>query len=212
MADFDKAFRVSSAARGGYKGVSQSSEIYRGIDRRFHPSWDGWPIVDALKFAASDEQELHSTLAQNKRLGEKVRSWFRQTYWDRFSGDRIQSQEIAEELFESSAELGVGRAVNCLQKSLNVLRAGGGSDQTFIVEDGRLGQETLDALEISLKTGGSPYVLHVMRILQAFHYISRIKKNPGRDAIAAERLKNLAVTRRDTPKRPAPPKDLRVED
>jgi len=211
MADFDKAFRVSLAARGGYRAVSEGLEIYRGIERRFHPSWDGWPIVDALKFAASDEQELQSTLSQNKKLGEKVRSWFKQTYWDRFSGDRIRNQEIAEELFESSLELGVGRAVNCLQKALNLLDAGA-PEQAPIVEDGRLGEESLDVLETSLQTGGASHILHVMRVLQALHYISRIRKNPGRDAVARERLENLVVTRRNTPIRPAPPMDLRVED
>ena len=211
MADFDKAFRVSPAARGGCKAVSEGLEIYRGIDRRFHPSWDGWPIVDALKFAASDEQELQSTVSQNKKLGEKVRIWFKQNYWDRFSGDRVGNQEIAEELFESSLELGVGRAVNCLQKTLNLLQAGD-PEPDAVVEDGRLGQETLDALEASLQSGGASQILHVMRILQALHYISRIRKNPGRDVVAREHLENLVVTRRNTPIRPAPPMDLRVED
>ena len=211
MADFDKAFRVSLAARGGYKAASEGLEIYRGIDRRFHPSWDGWPIVDALKFAASDEHEFQSTLSQNKKLREKVRIWFKQTYWDRFSGDRIRNQELAEELFESSVELNVDRAVNCLQKTLNLLNAGD-PERPALVEDGRLGQETLEVLGTSLQNEGTSHILHVMRILQALHYITRIRKNPGRDAAAGERLKNLVVTRRNAPIRPAPPMDLRVED
>lgn len=211
MADFSKAFSGSPAARGGYAVTSEGAEIYRGIDRRFHSAWDGWPIVDALKFAASDEQELQNTLAQNKKIREKVRTWFKHMYWDRFAGDRITNQEIAAELFEASVELGVGRAVNCLQKSLNLLN-GGRPEQAPIVEDGRPGQETLDALETCLTTDGFSFVLHVMRILQALHDIGRIRKNPVQDRVARERLRRWVVKRQEAQSKPAPPKDLRVED
>lgn len=211
MADFSKAFSISAAARGGYSATSEGAEIYRGIDRRFHPAWDGWEIVDALKFAASDDNELQSTLAQNKKLGEKVRNWFKQVHWDRFSGDRIPDQDIAEELFESSVELGVERAVNCLQKSLNLLNAGR-KEKRWIIEDGRLGEGTLRALEISLKEDGSSYLVNVMRILQAVHYVSRMKNSPEQDSFARERLRDLVVTRHKVPSKPSPPKGLRVED
>lgn len=211
MADFNKAFDVSSGATGGYFTITEGVEVYRGIDRRFHPAWDGWKIIDALRFAASDEEELQMMLAQNKKLKEKVRTWFKQVYWDRFSGDRIPNQDIAEELFESSIELGVERAVNCLQKSLNLLTAGC-AEKVRTIEDGRLGQETLHALEICLKTDGSGYLLNVMRILQALHYISRMKQNPEQDLFAREKLGKLVVTRHKAPSKPAPPKGLRVED
>jgi lysozyme family protein len=210
MADFSKAFGVSFAARGGDALISEDGEIYRGINRRFHPAWDGWPIIDALKFAASDETELRSMLGQNRKLGEKVVAWFKQMYWDRFSGDRIPNQEIGAELFESSLELGVGRAVNCLQKSLNLLNAG--RSGTSIVEDGRLEQGTVDALEVCLRNDGATYVLNVMRILQALHYIGRLKKNPGQDLFARAQLGHLLVTRRNAQVKPAPPMGLRVED
>jgi hypothetical protein len=52
------------------------------------------------------------------------------------------------------------------------------------IEDGRLGQETLRALEICLKADGAGYLLNVMRILQALHYIGRIKQNPEQDSFA----------------------------
>jgi hypothetical protein len=211
MADFIKAFSAASVGRGSYTAIPEGAEIYRGIDRRFHPAWYGWRIIDALKFAASDENELQSTLAQNKRLREKVRNWFKQMYWDRFSGDLIPNQEIASELFESSVELGVGRAVNCLQKSLNLLNAGR-REQASIVEDGLLGQETTDALESCLKIDGASCLLNVMRVLQALHYIGRMKKNPGQDFFARDRLGQFVVTRQKAQIKPAPPLDLRVED
>ncbi|MBN2033828.1 MAG: hypothetical protein JW836_11170 [Deltaproteobacteria bacterium] len=211
MADFSKALSASSAARSGYTTVSEGVGIYKGIDRRFNPGWDGWKIVDALTFAASDQNELRVTLAQNKKLKEMVRNWYKQMYWDRFSGDMVRNQEIAAELFESSLELGVGRAVNCLQKSLNLLNAAR-PDGVSIVENGRLEMKTMDAMEDYLKTDSASYLLNVMRILLALHYIGRIRKSPGQDSFAWERLRTFEVLRQKAWTKPDPPADLRVED
>ena len=211
MANFTKALSASSVAASGYAVNSEGTEIYRGIDRTIHPEWDGWPIIDALKFAASDKHELQITLAQNKKLGEKVWVWFKKKHWDKFSGDRISDQDIGAELFEASLELGVERTVNCLQKSLNLLNAGR-TKEPSIVENGRLGEETLDALETCIRIDGPAYVLNVIRLVQGLHYISKLKKNLGQDPVARERLGNLEVTRRNKPLKPAPPTNLRLED
>lgn len=212
MADFIKAFVASSVAGAGYTAVLPDIEIYCGIERHFHPAWEGWPIIDALKVAASDEHELKSTLEQNKKLKEKVRELFKQVYWDRFRGDQVPDQDIATELFLSSVELGVGRAVYGLQKSLNALKP---RDSSYpgVVEDGRLGPETLAALERYRVIEDPPHLLlKAMRIMQALHYMARMKKNPGRDRCAEVWLGTLVVAREDGPRKPAPPTDLRIED
>ena len=92
-----------------YKGDpdNDEAEVYRGISRRFHPSWGGWQIIDALRLSASNDNEFYKTLEQNQKLKEKVRVFFKQMYWDRFWGDRVPDQKIAEELFETSTEMGV---------------------------------------------------------------------------------------------------------
>jgi len=209
MADFIKAFIASPVADAGYTAVLPDIEIYCEIDRHFHPAWEGWPIIDALKFAASDENELNSTLRQNKKLKEKVQELFKQVYWDRFRGDQVPDQEIAAELFFSSVELGVGRAVSGLQKSLNALKPGSAA-YAHVVEDGRLGPKTLRALEIYLETEDPSSLLKAMRIMQASHYIARIKRNPGPDPSARAWLMKLVVAREE--RKPAPPTDLRIED
>jgi lysozyme family protein len=208
MADFSKALVSFSAAAGGYTADSPDAEIYCGIDRRFYPGWEGWPVIDALKFAASDARELQSTLEQNRKLKEKVSELFKQMYWDRFWGDRIPDQEIATELLESAAEFGVARAVNCLQKSLNSL----GSSNARLIEDGHFGPKTLSALGSYLGSGDPSFLLKTMRILQALYYIGRMKKNPGRDLHAEAWLGKLVVARQRERKKPAPPTGLRIED
>lgn len=212
MADFIKAFAASSVAGAGYKAVLPDIEIYCGIERHFHPAWEGWPIIDALKFAASDENELKSSLEQNKKLKDKVRELFKQVYWDRFRGDQVPDQEIATELFLSSVEVGVGKAVTGLQKSLNALKPKD-SSHPRVIEDGRLGPETLAALERHLLAEEPPrLLLKAMRIMQALHYIARMKKNPGRDRVATVWLGKLVVAREEEQCKPAPPTDLRIED
>lgn len=211
MADFTKAYAVSAVSRGINTEMAGDVEIYNGIDRRFNPSWDGWQVIDALRFAASDGDELNTTLTQNKKLKEKVRSFYKQSYWDRFSGDRIPNQDIAEELFESSMELGVGGSVNCLQKCLNLLNAGGPAKPP-LVEDGLLGRKTLDALEDCLRVDGASCLLNIMRILQGLHYIGRMKKNPGQDMAARKWLGKLIVARPNLKRKPSPPAGLRVQD
>lgn len=209
MADFIRAFKASWVAGEGYTAGLPDIEIYCGIERRFHPTWKGWPIVDALKFAASDEDELKMTLEQNKKLKGEVEEFFKSLYWNRFLGDRIADQEVATELFLSSVELGVGRAVNGLQKSLNALNPGENA-YAHVIEDGRLGPRTLSALDTYLKSEDPSFLLKAMRIRQALYYINRMKENPGRDAYARVWLGNLVVAREK--RKPAPPTDLRIED
>ena len=88
----------------------------------------------------------------------------------------------------------------------------GSPEQSCIVEDGRLGQGTMHALEACLKVEGAASVLNVMRMLQGLYYIGRLRKKPGQDLVARARLGNLAVTRRSAQMKPAPPMGLRVED
>lgn len=211
MADFTKAYAVSAISRGIGTDRAGEVEIYDGIERCFHPAWDGWQVIDALKFAASDDDELRITLKQNKKLKEKVRTFYKQMHWDRFSGDRLPNQDIAQELFESSLELGVARAANCLQKGLNLLHAGR-PGKTSLVEDGVLGPNTLEALKEALRLDGVSCLLNIVRILQALHYLGRMKKNPGQDAAARNWLAKLIVTRPNLQRKPSPPMGLRLED
>jgi len=50
-----------------------------------------------------------------------VKAFYKENYWDKFLGDEINSQEIADEIFDTSVNMGVERAVKFLQKALNYL-------------------------------------------------------------------------------------------
>jgi hypothetical protein len=210
MADFDKAFNRSSVLKGSYVATLDKDEIYRGISRRFHPAWDGWPVVDALKFAASNDHEFRRTLAQNEKLKRKVRDFHKQMYWDRFWGDEIPNQEVAAELLDAAIEMGPVRSVLILQKSLNLIHAGQGHDEPLI-EDGLLGPKTTEALERYLQTDDPSFLIKIMRIRQSAHYLARMRRNPLLDAFARDWLKRLKISRDSGESIPAPPTGLQVE-
>jgi lysozyme family protein len=210
MADFDKAFNRSSVLEGSYAATPDKDEIFRGISRRFHPGWEGWPVVDALKFAASDENELKRTLEQNEKLKRKIKDFHKQTYWDAFWGDEIPNQDVAAELFDAAREMGTLRSVLILQKSLNLLHGSQDRDQP-LVEDGVLGPRTMKALERYLQAGDPFLLIKIMRIRQSVYYLARMRRNPQMDAFAGNWIKSLKISR-DTGKNiPAPPTGLRVD-
>jgi lysozyme family protein len=210
MADFGKALNRSSVLKGSYVVTPDKDEIYRGISRRFHPAWGGWPVVDALKFAASNDQELEKTLEQNEKLKKKVREFHKQMYWDRFRGDEIQNQEVAAELFDAAIEMGLFRSVLVFQKSLNSFHGGRSHDEP-LVEDGLLGPKTMEALERYLQTDDLSLLINIMRIRQSAYYLARLRRKPRLDAFARDWLKRLKISRESRDSIPAPPTALRVD-
>ena len=213
MANFDDAFRKIAGNQSGYREDPDdgSDEEYKGISRRFCPSWGGWGIVDALRRAASNENELKKTLEQNERLRQEVHFFFKQFYWDRFWGDRIPDQKIAEELFNTSLNLGVHRAVCFLQESLNLIN-GNREKYVDILEDGRFGPYTLEILETYLKSEDSSYLLKLMNILQGMHCIEYLRKSRGQEDYVRRLLKRMRIAEDiGVVKPPAPPTDFRIE-
>lgn len=213
MANFHEALRKIVENQSGYSENldDASGEKYNGISRRFYPSWGGWEIVDALGRAASNENELKKTLEQNERLKQEVRFFFKQIYWDRFWGDRIPDQEIAEELLDTSLNLGVHGAVCLLQESLNLLSENG-KKYRDILQDGRFGPNTLQALEAYLTIEDSSYLLKMTNVLQGMKYIEYLRRSPGQESYVKKWFKKIQISKNLGGVRPpAPPTDFRIE-
>lgn len=213
MADFNEAFERIIGNREEYPEEQSDSqeEKYRGISRRFCPSWAGWGIVDALRRAASNEKEFRKTLEQNEKLKQETRSFFKQIYWDRFWGDRIPDQTIAEELFDTSLTLGVHSAVCFLQEGLSLL-SGQGEKHVSLLEDGCFGPLTMETLEAYLETQDASDLLKVMNILQSMHYIEYLRRKPSQQGYVRTFLKRTRISKDFAiVKPPAPPTDFRIE-
>jgi lysozyme family protein len=194
MANFDTAFEKTAAIEGGYvfDPDDAGGETYKGISRRFNPLWQGWDRIDEIKMTNSSKKEFGKIFDQDKGLQEEVVLFYKQAYWDKFWGDDIPVQEIAEELFDTGVNIGVHRAVEFLQKGLNLLNRNK-KNYTDVFEDGLFGRNTLKALQAYLKIDDVSYLLKVMNVLQGMHYIEYMRKNPAQEKYARGWLKRVKV-------------------
>jgi len=192
MANFNEVFEKTAAIEGGYvfDPDDAGGETYKGISRRFNPSWKGWKIIDDLKQANRRKRKFDRIFEQDKMLQEEIRIFYKQLYWDRFRGDEIPNQEIAQELFDTGVNIGIHRSVGFLQESLNLLNRNQ-KNYNDVVEDGLFGLKTLKALKAYLKIDKLQYLLKVMNILQGTHYIEYMRKNPIQEKYARGWLKRV---------------------
>jgi lysozyme family protein len=179
MSDFKAALAITLKNEGGYSNdaTDAGGETYRGISRVYHPDWSGWAVVDA----ARGEPGFPDSLDDNHELGEAVAAFYKQQFWNRFMGDAIPDQALAEELFDTSVNMGVGRAVEFLQEGINLLNR---NQQNYadIVVDGKFGRNTLGALQACLgQRNGAAYLLKLMNVLQGMHYIEYARRRPSQE-------------------------------
>uniref|UniRef100_A0A6M3JNR8 Putative glycoside hydrolase n=1 Tax=viral metagenome TaxID=1070528 RepID=A0A6M3JNR8_9ZZZZ len=185
MADFRKAFLKTSIAEGGYSNNSldMGGETYRGISRRYFPDWKGWEIIDIEKKKPGPNPVNDISPSIRKGLNDLVEFFYKENFWNRFLGDEIPNQEIAEELYDTSVNMGISRGVIFLQVSLNVLNRNG-ELYPDIVEDGKIGSTTIRTLNTYLKYDKPELLLKIMNVLQGMHYIEFMKKSPTQEAFA----------------------------
>lgn len=191
MANFDKALPDVLANEGGYVNDpdDEGGETYKGVARRFNGSWPGWRRVDR----ARRERGFPVRLDRDHELQRLVREFYKQHYWDKFQGDAIPDQALAEELFDTAVNLGVARAVAFLQRALNVLNRNGVL-YADLVDDGVFGPRSLAALGAYLQRDTPAYLLKVLNILQGMHYIEFMTRSPVQEKYARGWLKRVKIS------------------
>lgn len=108
----------------------------------------------------------------------KVKEIYRKKYWDKFLGDLIPDQEIAEEIFDTAVNCGVETVVLMLQRTLNVLNKQG-TLYTDIKVDGQCGQQTIAVLKQALLVNPKyqKAILVAVNCLQGVRYVELSEKN-----------------------------------
>jgi lysozyme family protein len=136
MANFDITYRIIMANEGGYSNVSTDSgkETYRGISRRWHPTWQGWAIIDSIKTVRTIKQNEVLDIYELKIL---VKNFYR-ALWRRMLGDQLKTQEIADIMFDFFV-LVDDDAVKMAQRIASSLGR-------YATVDGKMGQQTLNAV------------------------------------------------------------------
>ena len=161
---------------GGYTGIYPDS-IGKGISRAKHPSWKGWRIIDSVLSSLSVAPRnikkrviLDEVFNANLPLNRLVKDFYRAEFWNKIQGDLLPSQLIADELFDTSVNLGVSAASEFLQNTINLLNKNGTIYPDIIV-DGVIGNQTLTTLNKCIAVNGEKLIFNLLNFYQAKKYI-----------------------------------------
>jgi lysozyme family protein len=194
MADFKISYDRVMGHEGLYSNdpVDKGGETYKGISRIYNPDWEGWKVVDEYKHRGV----FPDNMKDDTYLENLVYKFYYKTYWDKFWGDYIECQEIADELYDISINMGVNRAVTFIQKSLNLLNRNQ-KDYSNIQEDGIFGRMTLSVLNSHLPTFDY-FILHkLLNIMQGCYYIQRTTENESQEKFLRGWLNRVNITIND---------------
>ena len=111
---------------------------------------------------------------------------YKRIYWLRARLDEVakRSPRVAAELFDTGANMGPAVAVTFLQRALTALNRNAG-DYPDLVPDGRIGAQTLTALDTFLETRGSSgetVLLRALEALQGERYLRLAERRPANEA------------------------------
>jgi lysozyme family protein len=113
MADFEPADKMTSQDEGGWGNNpdDDGAETWRGISRKRHPDFPGWPIIDQIKkqkltcsqppFGTPAYKSwvklLNSYLSADPRLEKMRGDFYRANFWNRLGG--LRSQDVANYVY-----------------------------------------------------------------------------------------------------------------
>lgn len=115
-------------------------------------------------------------------------------YWDAVRGDQLAqlSEVVAEEVVDTSVNMGPGRAGRFLQRALNVLNKATGLYADLVV-DGDIGPATLRALDAYLTARDGKELAKALNCLQGAYYIELAEKREKDERFVYGWLKNRVV-------------------
>ena len=194
MADFLTAYRLVLGIEGGYVDhpADRGSETYKGVSRRWHPSWPGWRRIDSFKGKPNWQKQLD----QDLWLQGQVEQFYRSQFYDRIGGDEIADQALVNELFDIAVNLDPTRAVTFLQRAITALwrHVPPSADDTLlgrdvntpVTIDGRFGSQTADALTACLAADprNEAALLTLLNVQQGAHYLDQLLTYPRQRAFA----------------------------
>ena len=185
MADFDIAYGETEIREGGYVNdpVDKGGETHRGVARKFNGDWAGWLIIDKIK--KEHPTDFVDRINASEELADLAKELFRKRYWNPVRGDEIPDQHIANKVFDTGVNQGVGTSTKYLQQGLNLLNRNG-KNYADIEVDGKFGGETMATLKsfLKLEYDRPDYLLKVLNLLQANHYMEIMRKDPTQERFA----------------------------
>lgn len=122
MADFKIAKARTAIFEGGYANdpADAGGETYKGVSRKANPNWKGWKIVDSYKGAAVFPKALDFDVP----LQEAVDELYKAEYWDKVWGDKIKNQKVANDMFDTTVNMGVATSIKLSERQFKLKETG----------------------------------------------------------------------------------------
>lgn len=185
MADFEIAYGETALHEGGYVNdpVDKGGETHLGIARKFNGDWNGWAIVDRIK--KEQPVDFKERINANEELTVLAAELFRKRYWTPIRGDEIPDQAVANKMFDTAVNQGVGRSVTYLQQGLNLLNRNK-KNYADVSIDGKFGKATIATLKqfLELEDGQPDYLLKLLNLQQASFYVDIMKRDSTQERFA----------------------------
>lgn len=127
MANFGEAFKKLSIKEGGYVDDPDDTggETYRGITRKYNPTWLGWVMIDNYKKQYGvNTTVFRSKLDNDIQLQKHVWEKYKRGYWDVFELDDVPNQEVAFQLFDTNVNCSSVETVKMAQRILGLKETG----------------------------------------------------------------------------------------
>jgi lysozyme family protein len=150
-----------------------------------HPGDRGGPTRFGITEAVARAHGYRGAMRQLPR--EEAVAIYKRLYWLRPRFDEVakRSPRVAEELFDTGANMGPAVAATFLQRALTALNRNG-SDYADLVPDGRIGDVTLAALDAFLavrgRQSGETVLLRALEALQGERYLRLAERRPANEA------------------------------
>lgn len=132
MADFCVAFNLTEKNEG--KNIwtkitgDNGGETWSGISRKANPTWDGWNIIDQIQSKKNGQKISTDALEASKQ------QLYRTKYWDTIWGNKIKNQKVANDLYDTSVNMGPNTSIRLMER------------QFKLKETGRMSEELLNKL------------------------------------------------------------------
>jgi len=115
---FEQAIKETLAHEGYYANHAndKGGETYRGIARNYHPTWEGWPIVDREKKILGPLKNNHKV--DHPLIEGYVIKFYKQKFWDKIHLDKVKDPNMQHIIFDAYVNSG-GNGIKVLQNTLN---------------------------------------------------------------------------------------------
>jgi len=160
MAEFKTAFDKTIVTEGGYVNDPDDpgGETYKGVARKIHSKWPGWTIIDMLKRASG----FPAILDTNAELQSEIVSFYEVNFWDKLNADQIESQDVAESIFDFAVNAGIATSATLAQMVVGVK------------PDGIIGSDSIKAINAF----NEQHFLAAFTVAKIARYVNIVKKRP----------------------------------